>query len=310
MQWLNDNKKRFLALLLLLSGIFGIASASLVDPTVYHGPSRSRAPFMEVHQATVNPLDPEKETLQVSFIDIGVGDAILITSGGQTMLVDGGTASRFARLEGFLKQEGITSLDYLFVTHAHDDHIQGATRLMEAGYQVGQLLTMHAREYRNPEHLKMVAVADNQQIPIKQVVAGDVMTLGTAELTFFNNPDRPSNRSINAISMMLHLRFGSATMLLPSDASGDSLDIVARDFPELMKVDIMKSPHHGLNRLTVPFLNATQAQLVVITSNMEGGTTLAKQLIRNQIPHYYISMGTVRTQTDGENWYVFQDEDQ
>ena len=40
---------------------------------------------------------------------------------------------------------------------------------------------------------------------------------------------------------------------------------------------------------------------------MSGGKTLAAQLKRNKIPHYYISMGTVHCQTDGEKWYVTQE---
>ena len=39
---------------------------------------------------------------------------------------------------------------------------------------------------------------------------------------------------------------------------------------------------------------------------MDGGATLAKQLVSAGMPHYFISMGTVSLQTDGEVWYVQQ----
>ena len=39
---------------------------------------------------------------------------------------------------------------------------------------------------------------------------------------------------------------------------------------------------------------------------MKGGQTLATQLTRSKMPHYFISMGTVRCATNGETWYVEQ----
>jgi len=45
----------------------------------------------------------------------------------------------------------------------------------------------------------------------------------------------------------------------------------------------------------------------VITSNRKVGETLAAQLRRKKIPHYYMSMGTVRLETDGHTWYVRQE---
>ena len=305
-----NNTKRSLILLLALM-LWITASAALAEhttPRVYHAPRTGKAPFMEVPEAATSLLAEGQDTLDVYFINIGIGDAMYLTCGGQSMLIDGGTYSRYPRLTAFLESKEIRSFDYIFVTHAHDDHVQGPDRLLaKGGYDAGEVLVLHEREYRNASHQIFMETVESRSIPYRVVKAGDTLTLGGAELTFLNNPVRPSNRSINAISMMLHIRFGKATMLLTADVSGESLDIVVRDFPHLMKVDIMKSPHHGLNRLTVPFQEATQPELVVITSNMSGGKTLAAQLKRNKIPHYYISMGTVHCQTDGQIWYVMQE---
>lgn len=293
-------------LALLLAALMICPALAGQSPRVYHAPNAGKAPFAPAPVAAESPLEPGADTLRVDFIDIGVGDAMLIACGGQRMLVDGGTADRYPRLKAYMEREGIRALEYMFVTHAHDDHAQGPACLARDGYAFGQALGMHARDYGSPTNLALIAALDEQHIPYRQVAAGDTVTLGGATLTFLNNPVRPANRTINAISMMLHVRFGEAALLLPADASGESLDYVAEHFPALMDVDILKSPHHGLNRLTEPFYQATQPELVVITANKAGGRTLSEQLLRRQVPHYFISMGTVRAETDGRTWYVTQ----
>ncbi|MGZ4916752.1 MAG: MBL fold metallo-hydrolase, partial [Halobacteriota archaeon] len=79
-------------------------------------------------------------TLSMTAIDVGRGDALLVTyPNGQHMLVDGGTgyAAR-AYVIPYLIQHKITRLDAIVSTHEHDDHLDGLVEVLKDGrFSVG-----------------------------------------------------------------------------------------------------------------------------------------------------------------------------
>ena len=76
---------------------------------------------------TNKPSDPkpEKSTLTVQFIDVGQADASLIECDGHYMLIDGGNVADSNVIYSILKKNGISHLDIVVGTHAHEDHIGG-----------------------------------------------------------------------------------------------------------------------------------------------------------------------------------------
>lgn len=298
--------KRLFALLLALLLLFPAALAENKVFTVYHAPSNSKAPFMEVPVLDAPPFEEGADLLQVDFINIKIGDAILLRCGGESMMIDGGTNDKLPWLELFFQSQGITGFTYYMNTHSHDDHINAAIRLVYKGYPATAFLTKYSRETRVDEITKLFAALDSKGIPHRQIVPGEKIMLGGAEVTFLQNTRAGGATGINARSMLVHVRFGSSTLLLPADVTGASLGEVMEDWPEYMDVDLMKSPHHGINRLRQEFFDATSPEAIVITANMAHGANLAKQLNSSKIPHYFVSMGTVSAVTDGQTWYVKQ----
>ena len=72
----------------------------------------------------------EKETLRVRSIDVDRSDALLLTCGGEAMLVDASTTYFISRVYTAMDVEGVTALKYLFSTHSDDDHIGGFSPLI------------------------------------------------------------------------------------------------------------------------------------------------------------------------------------
>src|ERR1041384_5329142 len=71
-------------------------------------------------------------TTDFYFIDVGLGNATLIVSpSGETMMLDVGTARTTRRVLEAVKQAGAERIDYLLLTHYHDDHYGAAAELAE-----------------------------------------------------------------------------------------------------------------------------------------------------------------------------------
>ena len=64
-------------------------------------------------------------TLEVHYIDVGQGDATLITCDGHAMLIDAGNNDKGTAVQSYLMHQNVTALDYVIATHPDADHIGG-----------------------------------------------------------------------------------------------------------------------------------------------------------------------------------------
>ncbi len=69
-------------------------------------------------------------TLKAHFINVGQGDAILIQTPSQNILIDAG--DRGNTVVNYLKAQGVNSLDLVIGTHPHADHIGGLINVFQS----------------------------------------------------------------------------------------------------------------------------------------------------------------------------------
>ena len=94
------------------------------------------APYNWIHRVLIlallflaTPDSAWAQNLEIRFLDIGQGDAVLIRNGGKAALIDAGPSDRVATQ---LKVLGVKSLDLLVASHNHADHIGGADAVLES----------------------------------------------------------------------------------------------------------------------------------------------------------------------------------
>ena len=84
--------------------------------------------------------------MEVTFINVGYGDAILVQSDGYSLLLDGGSAMsdefdnfphRIRTVE-YLKQAGLSNIDLLILSHIHEDHVCGLEAVLDQ-FTVGEI---------------------------------------------------------------------------------------------------------------------------------------------------------------------------
>ena len=125
----RQRKKRFFTWM-LIGALFAAAAFALFvahEKGLISLPWDGPAPEMIVSEA---PADGVRAVISV--IDVGQGSAMLIQSGGEAMLVDGGGREYSSKTVAYLKAQGVTRLKYLVATHYDADHLYGAIGALEA----------------------------------------------------------------------------------------------------------------------------------------------------------------------------------
>lgn len=170
----------------------------------------------------------------VCVLDVGQGDAILVTDGSASLLVDTGPSDSVLPA---LARRGVTHLDAVLLTHLHEDHAGGlASARSVTGYE-----TLYVAE----------GVADAPELDVgatvEEVAYGDVLRVGSFELEVVSPTDRVDGTE-NDHSVELLLTYEkdgrSLTALLTGDAErGPTDDAVARG--DVGDIDLLKVGHHG-----------------------------------------------------------------
>lgn len=250
----------------------------------------------------------EKELFRLTAIDTDRSDAMLLQCGGENMMVDGGSAQYFTRLEELFASEGVTEFKYLLNTHYDNDHIQGLTKIMNSGsYTVGGFYSAVREDFKDSGkyHVTAVRVAKKWEIPYVQLYHGDVLTLGGATIHILRC-DEPWGA--NARSVCTQIVFGESKVLLIGDIdSRPQKWLVENCDPALLDCDILKAPHHGINGFEDVFLEATQPEAVFVCNYRSHAS------IKSGWKKYFDSMGklysgdgTIIMETDGTDWYIWQ----
>ena len=215
--------------------------------------------------------------LRIDFLDVGQGDAALITMPyGTTLLVDGGGRPRFrsdtndsveretrsigeAVVSEYLWWRGVDRVDYVLATHADADHIDGLNDVVR-NFAVNTALVGRT-PINDPEFAKFTGSLTNTNL--EMVHAGDVIRFGEVEVGVLWPP--PGTDSANDDSVVLKLRFRQRSILLTGDIEKKAeaaLTAAATD----LHADVVKVAHHGSRTSsTTGFVSATKPRYAIIS---------------------------------------------
>ncbi len=253
--------------------------------------------------------------LSATFFDVGQADAIFIQSSeGRTMLIDGGNSSRDAQgvILPHLRMRGIERLDYVVLTHPHQDHVGGLPVILRE-MPVGAVV-MGGQVHVNKSYEEFLELIRNRSIPVVKARPGARIDMGGLVEVEVLNPQEPlftkGDSVVNNNSVVLRLTFRKVSLLLTGDLEKRGEKRVLSQGSDL-RSQVMKVGHHGSKDASLEeFLRAVQPEVAIISvgqgnqfghphpATIERLENLGAQVLRTDLS------GTISIATDGTGYWV------
>lgn len=227
----------------------------------------------------VFPIVVFAQELEVHFIDVGQGDAILVrTPDERAILIDAGFHSgakdKFNPFL-YLKKQNVKALEAIFITHPHDDHYAGFKYLCKKqGSKDFPIKAIYYSVPPGPEYGKFKACLE--QLIARSEVHGQVSARGPpiryGDVVFTvlspKDPITEPNKDRNLDSIVMRMTYDKVAFMFTGDADQEIEDALEGN----LKSDILKVGHHGSRTASgEEFLKKVAPEISVISSNDKDG---------------------------------------
>lgn len=209
------------------------------------------------------------------FLDVGQGDTAIFMANNKVVVIDS-----FTGVENFLKSNGVNKIDYLILTHSHEDHIKESQSLINK-FEVSNLILS---KYDNGYNLKTKSTTKVINSSSKNLITKNDFSM------LFYGPLR-NYHDINNNSLVFKLIYDDNTVLFTGDIELEAeIDLVNKYGYEL-KSDLLKVAHHGSKTSTSDlFLNYVNPLNAVISVGKDNKYNLPNIEITNKLYNSGISI--------------------
>lgn len=246
-----------------------------------------------------SPVTAE-ETLEVTFIDVGQADSILLENEGHYMLIDAGNNEDGPKLVTYLKNQNITDFDYVIGTHPHEDHIGGLDNIIKSFniqtfYMPDVITTTKTFE-------DVLDALGEKNITVSIPKRNTNFNLGDANVKIlYVGTEEESD--LNDTSIVLKVTYQNVSFLFTGDASTKVEEQLNKND---LQATVLKVGHHGSSTATnEEFLNAVNPKYAVISVGANNqyehphNTVLTTLQAHNITTYRTDQEGTIQMITDG-----------
>jgi len=261
-------------------------------------------------------LYSKEKNLNIYFLNVGQGDAILIKSPyGQNILIDTGDGNFIIQeLDKYLSWWE-KNIDLVIITHPHDDHIGGINKLFHY-YKIKKILYTGV-VHSSPNFLAFLENIQNNETPILIASKQNNIKLSPDQkkqlilkiLYPKENFFQKEINNLNNSSIISKLIYHNTSFLFMGDAEKEVEEELINDHQNNiinLRSDVIKLGHHGSNTSnTDTFLQSVKPEFGIIQVGKNNNFNhpsprILKRLQRNNIQIYRNDLhGGIHVDSDG-----------
>jgi competence protein ComEC len=250
--------------------------------------------------------------LSIRMLDVGQGDALLIQTPEQTILIDTGDVDERDKFLQCLKKAGVKKIDKLIITHPHADHIGGAAVVFKE-FEVKEVYDNGQPTNTNLYRTYLKTIRD-RKMTYKHLATGDELDFGGGVTFKVFSPTKAMVKDgddLNTNSIVGRLSYKDFSMLFTGDSTAEAEKTMLNTYGASLKSTLLKSPHHGSKTSSdVAYLKqvAPEAAFISLGAGNEYGHPHKVTLNKYERQHIKVyrtdTDGTVTIQSDGNAYNV------
>ena len=245
-------------------------------------------------------------SVEISYLDVGQGDAAYIRVNDKDILIDAGPRSDVDKLLKQLKEKNIDDFEIVIATHPHEDHIGGMVKVFE-NYKVESFYMPNATNTTKTFE-NMVKSVKNEGIKSQVIKEGTFIDLGDGAKVEVYSPISESYDDFNNYSPIMKLTYGNNSFLFTGDAEVLEEKEVLAKYSKELDADVIKFGHHGSSTSSSDeFIKAVSPTYGIISCGIDNSyghphrETLAIIEKYNIKPYRTDKNGEITISSDGNN---------
>jgi competence protein ComEC len=285
------------------------------------------AAFIHIHAVQNNDVENPMFTdgdLKIIMIDVGQGDSFLFLQKDKAMLVDAGPQYRMNDCQNALKQYGVRKLDYIILTHYHQDHAAGLYSVLANTRVEKILVTDMSTNSQTIEDDTFYKIFYKYMNTVDLLTSRDLVKLAKVDGEFedfyfsdsyvhFLAPVDDKYDIVNNYSLCFKMTYGDVDIMMTGDIQSEVEEQILES-GENISCEIYKAAHHGSKTSnTKEFVSRVNPQFVLISSANGERNNFGhpvKQFVdsleeRGVTVFRTDEMGTIEMYTDGQKIYYY-----
>lgn len=257
---MNDNTKKALMRLLAILIVFIISYAYNIFFMKGNSNNSKNVNLKDnINNSKFADVNLNNEDFNVLFMYVGQADSTLIKYKNKIMLIDAGNNEDGKNIVKFLKDKGISKLDYIVGTHYDEDHIGGLDDIIE-NFDIGKFYLSNGGEL-GPNYYNLEKAAKKKNLVITIPKVGDKIDFADVDMEVMA-ASKFDGKNDNNASIVIQAKYGSRKYLFMGDL--EKQEEAKRKWNE---VDVLKAGHHGSNTSsTQEFLNQVKPKYVFVSA--------------------------------------------
>lgn len=242
---------------------------------------------------------------EITFLDVGQGDSIVIEHKNKVVIIDGGINKR--ELENYLNFKGITKIDMIIGTHTDKDHIGGLIEIIGKKKIDNFILPLVDFKDTDNNYNDLILALNETNINLLYVRANDKLNFGDLDITVLN-PFKTTYNNKNDSSVVLKVVYKDISFLFTGDIEKEEFELIKKFN---LTSDILKLSHHGSKTSnSLEFIKAVSPKIAVVSSKKNNSYGHPNEEVIKILEDENIKMlntaklGDIKFKTDGKSVYL------